>query len=55
MGIQALVALVFGGVVFFQAGRMFSSKKLGRGNFAVWASMLFLGSITIRLFLGFYS
>ncbi len=55
MGIQALVALVFGGVVFFQAGRMFSSKKLGRGNFAVWASLLFLGALTLRLFLGFYT
>ncbi len=53
MGVQALVALVFGGVVFYQAGKLFSQKSLER--FAWWASLLFLGALTFRLFLGFYT
>ena len=55
MGIGALAAAVFGGVVFFCASRKFSKDSLSRDYFALGACLLFLGAFLFRLLLGYYS
>ncbi len=54
MGAGMLAAGVFGGLVFLWAGRQFRRDSLNRGNFALWASLLFLGALTLRLVVGYW-
>lgn len=42
-------------MVFLWAGRQFRRDSLNRGNFALWASLLFLGALTLRLVVGYWS
>ena len=55
MGVEALTAGVFGGAVLFWAGRRFSRDSLEENRFALWAVLLFLAGLLLRIFLGYYS
>ena len=52
MGAGAIGAGVFGGAVLLLAGRKFSRDSLEKRGFALWASLLFLGALSLRLYLG---
>ena len=51
----AIGAGVFGGAVLLLAGRKFSRDSLEKRRFALWASLLFLGALSLRLYLGYSS
>ena len=55
MGAGAIGAGVFGGAVLLLAGRKFSRDSLEKRGFALWASLLFLGALSLRLYLGYSS
>ena len=55
MGAGAIGAGVFGGAVLLLAGRKFSRDSLENRGFALWASLLFLGALSLRLYLGYSS
>lgn len=55
MGAGAIGAGVFGGAVLLLAGRKFSRDSLEKRGFALWASLLFLGTLSLRLYLGYSS
>ena len=55
MGAGAIGAGVFGGAVLLLAGRKFSRDSLKKRGFALWASLLFLGALSLRLYLGYSS
>ena len=55
MGAGAIGASVFGGAVLLLAGRKFSRDSLEKRGFALWASLLFLGALSLRLYLGYSS
>ena len=55
MGTGAIGAGVFGGAVLLLAGRKFSRDSLEKRGFALWASLLFLGALSLRLYLGYSS
>ena len=55
MGAGAIGAGVFGGAVLLLAGRKFSRDSLEKRGFALWASLLFWGALSLRLYLGYSS
>lgn len=55
MGAGAIGAGVFGGAVLLLAGRKISRDSLEKRGFALWASLLFLGALSLRLYLGYSS
>ena len=55
MGAGAIGAGVFGGAALLLAGRKFSRDSLEKRGFALWASLLFLGALSLRLYLGYSS
>ena len=55
MGAGAIGAGVFGGAVLLLAGRKFSRDSLEKRGFALWASLLFLGALSLLLYLGYSS
>lgn len=55
MGAGAIGAGVFGGAVLLLAGRKISWDSLEKRGFALWASLLFLGALSLRLYLGYSS
>ena len=55
MGAGAIGAGVFGGAVLLLAGRKFSRDSLEKRGFALWDSLLFLGALSLRLYLGYSS
>lgn len=55
MGAGAIGAGVFGGAVLLLAGRKFSRDSLEKRGFALWAFLLFLGALSLRLYLGYSS
>ena len=55
MGVGAIAAGLFFGVVCLAAGRKFSGASRGQARFALWASLLFLGAYVFRIVLGYTS
>lgn len=55
MGAEIIITALFGGTVLFLAGRSFEKKELKPSFFAVWAGLLLLSALALRLLWGYFS
>ena len=53
MGAAIFTGAAFSALALWAGGRGFRQPRQGRGSFALWASLLFLGGFALRLFLGY--
>lgn len=55
MGAEILLAAAFGGAVLFVSGRRLREADGRADRFALWAALLFLAALALRLYLGYTS